>query len=83
MMHYNFARVHMSLRVAPAMEAGISDHIWSWKKSSTFAELVVASFVRLITVGAVIKDFISLSFHALYDGKIGAIVFNYYLAFHC
>ena len=28
-MYYNFARVHQSLRVTPAMEAGISDHIWS------------------------------------------------------
>ncbi|MCZ7616779.1 MAG: IS1 family transposase [Myxococcota bacterium] len=27
-MHYNFARVHQSLRVTPAMEAGISDHVW-------------------------------------------------------
>jgi hypothetical protein len=26
---YNFCRVHMSLRVAPAMEAGLTDHIWS------------------------------------------------------
>jgi hypothetical protein len=28
-MHYNFAKVHKTLRVTPAMEAGISDHIWS------------------------------------------------------
>jgi len=28
-MHYNFARIHMTLRVTPAMEAGISDHVWS------------------------------------------------------
>jgi hypothetical protein len=26
-MHYNFCRIHQSLRVTPAMEAGISDHI--------------------------------------------------------
>jgi transposase-like protein/IS1 family transposase len=26
---YNFCRVHKSLRVTPAMAAGISDHIWS------------------------------------------------------
>jgi IS1 family transposase len=26
---YNFCRVHSSLRVTPAMEAGLSDHIWS------------------------------------------------------
>jgi IS1 family transposase/lambda repressor-like predicted transcriptional regulator len=28
-MHYNFCRVHQTLRVTPAMEAGISDHVWS------------------------------------------------------
>jgi IS1 family transposase len=27
--HYNFARVHQTLRVTPAMEAGISDHVWT------------------------------------------------------
>jgi IS1 family transposase len=28
-MFYNFARVHQTLRVTPAMEAGLSDHVWS------------------------------------------------------
>jgi len=28
-MHYNFCRVHQTLRVTPAMEAGITDHVWS------------------------------------------------------
>ena len=28
-MHYNFAKVHGTLRVTPAMEAGVSDHIWT------------------------------------------------------
>jgi IS1 family transposase len=27
--YYNFCRVHSSLRVTPAMEAGLTDHIWS------------------------------------------------------
>lgn len=27
-MHYNFCRVHKTLRVTPAMEAGLTDHIW-------------------------------------------------------
>lgn len=27
--HYNFCRVHRSLRVTPAMEAGLTDHVWS------------------------------------------------------
>jgi hypothetical protein len=28
-MYYNFARIHQTLRVTPAMEAGVSDHAWS------------------------------------------------------
>ena len=28
-MYYNFGRVHQTLRVTPAMEAGIVDHVWS------------------------------------------------------
>jgi len=28
-MHYNFCRIHQTLRVTPAMEAGIADHIWT------------------------------------------------------
>jgi transposase-like protein/IS1 family transposase len=29
---YNFCRVHQTLRVTPAMEAGLSDHIWTVKE---------------------------------------------------
>jgi transposase-like protein/IS1 family transposase len=32
--YYNFCRVHSSLRVTPAMEAGLTDHVW------TIAELI-------------------------------------------
>ena len=32
--YYNFCRVHRTLRVTPAMEAGIAGHIW------TIAELI-------------------------------------------
>jgi hypothetical protein len=28
-MYYSFGRVHQTLRVTPAMEAGIADHVWS------------------------------------------------------
>ncbi len=28
-MYYNFAKIHKTLRVTPAMQAGISDHVWS------------------------------------------------------
>ncbi len=28
-MFYNFGRIHKTLRVTPAMESGIADHVWS------------------------------------------------------
>jgi hypothetical protein len=28
-MYYNFGRIHKTLRVTPAMEAGIADHVWT------------------------------------------------------
>ena len=28
-MHYNFAKIHQTLRVTPAMEAGVSERVWS------------------------------------------------------
>ena len=27
--YYNFGRVHQTIRVTPAMEAGIANHVWS------------------------------------------------------
>lgn len=26
--YYNFCRIHKSIRVTPAIEAGITDHVW-------------------------------------------------------
>jgi hypothetical protein len=31
-MHCNFARIHKTLRVTPAMEAGVSDHVWEMEE---------------------------------------------------
>jgi hypothetical protein len=36
-MYYNFCRVHQTLRVTPAMEAGIANHVWD---VSELAELL-------------------------------------------
>jgi IS1 family transposase len=30
-MYYNFGRIHQTIRVSPAMEAGVTDHLWSIK----------------------------------------------------
>lgn len=39
-MHDNFARVLKTLRVTPAMEAGISDHVWSSEENTMIADCV-------------------------------------------
>lgn len=31
-MHYNFCRIHQTLRVTPAMEAGIANHVWTMEE---------------------------------------------------
>lgn len=36
-MYYNFGRIHKSLRVTPAMAAGVSDHIWSLEDIAALA----------------------------------------------
>jgi IS1 family transposase len=40
--HYNFCRVHETLRVTPAMQLGVTDHIW------TIGELVEAALEGVI-----------------------------------
>lgn len=44
-MYYNFGRIHKTLRITPAMAAGISDHVWSLEEI-TGLDVQVASTVR-------------------------------------
>ena len=37
-LHYNFARIHKTLRVTPAMAAGISDHVWSLEEIAALTD---------------------------------------------
>jgi IS1 family transposase len=37
-MHYNFCRIHKTLRVTPAMEAGLSDHVWNIEELITLID---------------------------------------------
>jgi hypothetical protein len=30
--HYNFMRIHQTLKVTPAMESGITNRIWRWEE---------------------------------------------------
>jgi len=36
-MYYNFGRIHKTLRVTPAMEAKIADHVWTLEEIATLA----------------------------------------------
>ena len=42
-MHYNFGRVHQTFRVTPAMEAGISSHVWSIQEIVILAQSVLSA----------------------------------------
>ena len=35
---YNFGRIHKTLRVTPAMQAGVSDHVWTLEEIAALSE---------------------------------------------
>jgi len=37
-MYYNFGRIHKTLRVTPAMEAGVADHVWTLEDIAQLAD---------------------------------------------
>lgn len=37
-MHYNFVRIHQTLRVTPAMAAGVTDKLWDLEDMATLLE---------------------------------------------
>ena len=43
-LYYNFGRIHSSLRVTPAMEAGVADHVWSLAETVAFSARVTHLF---------------------------------------
>jgi hypothetical protein len=38
-MYYNFGRIHKTLRITPAMAAGLADHVWSFEEIAPLANL--------------------------------------------
>ncbi len=38
-MYYNFACIHQTLRVTPAMEAGVADHVWTVEEIAELLEI--------------------------------------------
>jgi IS1 family transposase len=53
-LYYNFCRIHSTLRVTPAMEAGISDHVWSLEEMCALLP-EVPSAVKRIDKGLILK----------------------------
>ena len=46
-MVYNFVKVHGSLRVSPAMQAGVTDHLWSYDEVVALLEAVEPTAVAV------------------------------------
>ena len=53
-MYYNFARIHQTLRVTPATEAGVSDHVWSIEELCALLP-EIASAAKRIDKGLILK----------------------------
>jgi len=41
-MQYNYCRIHSALRVTPAMEAGLTDHVWSLEELAALLDSEIA-----------------------------------------
>jgi len=46
--YYNFARIHKTLRITPAMAAGLSDHVWSLEEIVAMADNYMPKPAKLI-----------------------------------
>ena len=57
-MFYNFGRIHKTLRVSPAMAAGVSDHLWSWED---IADMVDAARAKSAKRGSYKKRGVAIS----------------------
>jgi hypothetical protein len=51
-MHYNFCRIHQSLRVTPAMQAGLADHVWTLEEVITMADVYAATWSEIVASAA-------------------------------
>ena len=52
--YYNFCRAHQTLRVTPAMDAGITDHVWSLEEMCATLP-AQASAAKRIDKGLILK----------------------------
>jgi IS1 family transposase len=70
-MHYNYARIHKTLRITPAMAAGLSDHVWSLEE---IAALSNWDSTR-VEHGLIVPDCAAQSTHlpAQYSAQLAAV----------
>ena len=61
--HYNFCRVHEALRITPAMQLGVTDHVWSVR------ELVAAALTGEVQNRIALKK---RDFQVIHGGRAGA-----------
>ena len=64
-MHYNSARIHKTLRVTPAMAAGIANHVWSIEDicGGQLTPLRKTLLILVAVVGTVLVLVIGLLFY--------------------
>jgi hypothetical protein len=71
----NFARVHQTLRVTPAMEAGITDHVWSTMKTAivvlALASVTIHTSAQTLPRQAVAETYESADIDA--DGSLRVV----------
>lgn len=46
MMHYDFVRIHQTLRMTPAMSAGVTDRVWDISDLVSLLEAEEAGFKK-------------------------------------
>lgn len=51
-MFYNYGRIHQTLRVTPAMESGLTDHVWGLEEIAALADPApVAAPMAQVVIG--------------------------------
>src|SRR5713226_2566507 len=62
-MYYNFVRIHQTLKVTPAMAAGVTDKLWEVSDIVTMIEAWKAEHAKTGTVYEVAKNDIGGGYH--------------------
>ena len=72
-MFYNFTRIHQTLRVTPAMAAGVTDRLWDMTDIMKVLEDWEAEVATAGTIYSVQKDRIGEGFHVRIQARYGVV----------